>query len=158
MVKQSNTFKHYATLSVIYGAGIATFCVMGASHIVNAYGSRFVDRTSSHTTHSHAHAPDASHDDCAHRGRHITLNIGSDGFTPATISAERCDLLIIMNTDSKPHRPALGAHDRHTAYPGFEDMDIQPRDTRAIILVQSGNYRLHDHYDESVAGSPTIAP
>lgn len=84
------------------------------------------------------------------------VDILNDKLTKSSITAHRCDRLIIKNLDNGVHRPALGPHNHHIDYPGFEETILVKNNSISVILSQTGSYALHDHFNEGDRTTLTI--
>ena len=93
---------------------------------------------------------------CSGQHRTIVVTIRNQAFNPSDIEAWRCDRLIIRNDDDRQHLPALGPHDHHADYPGFEETLLTPGQQTTTVLSQDGRFRLHDHLDDAIEAELVI--
>lgn len=94
---------------------------------------------------------------CPSNGHIIKLAYIGNSLAPAKLTTTRCSVLRITNTDTKPHQTAMGAHDHHTHYPGLDDdTPLVPGSSIDLLLVRSGTYRIHDHFDDDTHTTITI--
>lgn len=131
--KLSNKWLHYGMLSFFYATAAATFLSHGVMHALPALRGE----KPAVTTH------------CEAIGQSIQVSIERDTFVPAAVQANQCDRLEIINRDSRTHQPIFGEHQRHEPYPGFQDRALEPGSRSNSILTQTGQYELHDHYNEN---------
>ena len=94
---------------------------------------------------------------CQIPGRGITINVSDSTISPKTINAKRCDMVRILSTGQNTHVMALGPHEHHYHYPGFEELLINSGESNFILLTQTGVYEIHDHLNETIEGKLIIA-
>jgi hypothetical protein len=85
-----------------------------------------------------------------------TLTIHSNGITPDSLQAQRCDTVTVVNTTNEKVIPALGPHDHHIAYPGYKEHVLSPGQSYTFRLSQVGTFPLHDHDDEALRATITV--
>jgi hypothetical protein len=94
------------------------------------------------------------------QGRHETheVTIRNDKVVPQHTDAKRCDTLTITNLDAQDRIVAFGQHEHHTAYDGITERYLNQKGKFSVTLVQPGNFRFHDHDDDTVQGTFTVTP
>lgn len=137
----THPFLHFGILSFIYGVGLLTLF----SH------------TLFHGAHTHAHeALDnaktvASVLPCPSGPEHsYRLTFTARGIVPDHVTAKRCDSLTVVNNTNDEVIAALGPHEHHIHYPGFEERQLAHGQTYTFRLVQAGSFPLHDHDNEGL--------
>lgn len=94
---------------------------------------------------------------CAGTNSTSHLVVIKDGVvTPETTNATRCDMLTIINNDSKTREIAFGQHDNHIEYGGVSEKPVAPGESLTITLDKLGEYIFHDHYQEEVGGTFSV--
>jgi hypothetical protein len=88
---------------------------------------------------------------CSSPGKTVVVTFQHDRLDPKTVAAQQCDTLAIRNLDDHPHEPALGAHDHHADYPGFDALVVPKSGEVRVQLIRTGTYRLHDHLNDDIA-------
>src|SRR5260221_14778925 len=76
---------------------------------------------------------------------------------PLATNAKLCDKLTIINNDSRLRLMAFGHHDDHQPYDGVTQKVLDDGQSLTITLNQLGTYTFHDHIEDEVAGSFTVA-
>lgn len=82
---------------------------------------------------------------CAEIGSEHQVALDNDVFTPGSIELSRCDRVIVTNQGNLTYDLALGTHDEHIEYAGFERQMLRPGEYFTFNALQSGSYPLHDH-------------
>jgi hypothetical protein len=85
-----------------------------------------------------------------------TVTIKNDQASPSHISAQQCDKLTIINQDDETRLVAFGLHDAHTSYDGITEKPLQKGQSLTVTLVQTGNFRVHDHVHDEVQATFTV--
>jgi plastocyanin len=85
------------------------------------------------------------------------VKIQDDKLQPTHVDGKLCDTLRIENLDDVTREIGFGKHDHHVAYDGIAEKILQKDDTVTVTLVQTGEFRFHDHFHDEVAGSFTVA-
>jgi len=93
---------------------------------------------------------------CSGPHRTYTATIQNDTVTPEHIDAMRCDRLTIINKDNKQREIAFGIHNKHAAYGGVFQRILKKGESYTFDLVQTGDYRFHDHFEDEVGGTFTV--
>jgi hypothetical protein len=101
--------------------------------------------------------PAPSAETCSTTGADVYLTVNDDGFDKPSLSAHRCDRLVLHNAGSQDHWPALGSHPHHIQYPGLPDRVMQAGETRSVVLVEAGDFEYHDHLNEEQEGQLDIS-
>ncbi len=91
------------------------------------------------------------------KASHI-VTISNGKVSPAMTSAHLCDTLTFVNYDNKLRDIAFGPHPNHEAYGGEEEELVRKGYPKTINLNQTGEYRFHDHLEESVSGRFVVLP
>lgn len=86
-----------------------------------------------------------------------TMRIKYNTVSPARVSAQRCDTLIITNLDEQTRLIAFGQQDKHISYNGTSETLLSRNQSITLTLGLSGDYVFHDHHDEKVKGSFSVA-
>lgn len=94
---------------------------------------------------------------CKTVGKIHTLNIEDNRFSPSELSLKRCDRIKVVNKDSVARLIALGEHDHHIAYPGFEEQSLGGGDSFTFTADEAGSYLIHDHIHDNVEGTISIS-
>lgn len=89
----------------------------------------------------------ANRDDgtCKAPGAEHVLELKNDTFSSENITVKRCDTVKVVNLDTQKYLLAFGVHDKHIAYPGYNEQTISPNEFFVIDMIQAGEFRLHDH-------------
>jgi hypothetical protein len=93
---------------------------------------------------------------CSHTGTVHTATIKDEKITPRDIQANTCDVLTIINEDSKSRLMAFGKHDDHISYNGVGERRLAQGQKLSVTLTEKGTYLFHDHFDESVTADFTV--
>lgn len=83
--------------------------------------------------------------------------IQNSAVRPASIQAQRCDTLIIMNLDDRSRLIAFGQHEKHISYNGVSETLLSKNESIYLTLGHSGDYLFHDHNNESIKGTFSVA-
>ena len=126
-----NPIVHYGMLILIFGVGAATLISYTVLHAMNSHHSGTATAM------------------CPAVGKKHVVTLNDRQFDKKVIAANRCDQLIVINKDDKVYRLALGSHDNHMKYPGFEEKALKPAAQLSINLTQEGEYKIHDHLHEA---------
>ncbi|HSW37719.1 MAG TPA: cupredoxin domain-containing protein [Candidatus Saccharimonadales bacterium] len=137
--KAENRWLHYGIWVIIYAVVLAGF---GSHTILHIY------HASSHQSHS---SQSSLASDCT-LGHTIIVNIQRGRFEPAIVQAKRCDKLEIVNQDNQVHEPAFGEHEHHLHYLGFQERVLRPQERNSFLLLERGQFDLHDHINEAIRG------
>jgi hypothetical protein len=89
--------------------------------------------------------------------QNIRVTIKNDEVTPRHISAHVCDKLTILNADAKERVVAFGQHEHHVAYDGVTEKFLEHGQMVTVNLNQTGDFLFHDHDQEEVQGTFTVA-
>jgi uncharacterized membrane protein YukC len=93
---------------------------------------------------------------CTKQGKHYTVAIVQGLAAPANTIAKRCDVLTITNNDNAVRLMAFGLHEKHEPYDGITEKVLSKNQSLTVTLVQTGNFRFHDHLDNSSQGTFTV--
>lgn len=85
-----------------------------------------------------------------HQGAQLQAVIKQDRVMPASLQASLCDRLTITNNDHRTREIAFGQHEHHEAYDGVTEKILNQGQSMTILLNQIGNFRFHDHDDDTV--------
>ncbi len=77
--------------------------------------------------------------------------------TPQHTLAKLCDKLVITNLDPKERLVAFGPHEHHVSYDGVSERILAQGQSLTITLIQPGTFYFHDHTDDIVNGTFTVA-
>lgn len=99
-------------------------------------------------------------------GEHViaakVVEIGADGFSPATLTIKQGETVQFINKDAQPHWPASAVHPTHTAYPEtggcigskFDACAVlKQNETFNFTFNQIGTWKYHDHLNPSLKGT-----
>lgn len=75
---------------------------------------------------------------------------------PYNTVARRCDSLTITNLDGTNRLVAFGIHEKHARYDGIEERLLGQGGSLKVNLVQTGNFRFHDHLHDEVQGTFSV--
>ncbi|HET9173942.1 MAG TPA: hypothetical protein VFN56_01530 [Candidatus Saccharimonadales bacterium] len=73
--------------------------------------------------------------------------------SPSQIVAQRCDELTLTNRTDTEVIVALGPHEHHIQYPGFQESVLDPNQQYSFRLVESGTFPLHDHAHDQLTAT-----
>jgi plastocyanin len=132
-----NPLAHYSTLTAIYGLGVATILYHMIFHSPGSYRTYSADCS-------------------AASGREVTVERTADGYSPEGLNLKLCDRIIFVNRTDQAIQPALGRHPDHTDYPGWKEGQIEPGQSKTLLLTTTGLYDYHDHLDERAKGHLSV--
>ncbi len=139
-----NPFAHYGLLILIYAVGFVTL-----------FGHTIL-----HATTEHEHAANHSHpavsDNCQETGKTHEIAFTDSSVSPVAMTVERCAVIRIKNLSTEKIIPALGSHDHHAEYPGFDEQRLLPGGTYSFRALTTGTYAIHDHNRDSAKAMITI--
>jgi hypothetical protein len=92
----------------------------------------------------------------ANTNHRYKLTVGDTSITPDSLTAQRCDTVTVVNASKQNVIPALGPHEHHIVYPGFEEHVLTPGQSYTFRLSRAGTISLHDHDDESLRATITV--
>jgi len=69
---------------------------------------------------------------------------------PHEIRAHQCDQLAFTNQTGDTVELAVGPHDHHIEYPGFEESATYAGGTESMVLRETGYYEIHDHIKDQL--------
>jgi len=95
-------------------------------------------------------------DGCQPNQKNYEIVIKDEIASPANVIAARCETLTITNLDSADRLMAFGVHDKHLAYNGVTEKMISKGQSFTVVLVQTGDFLVHDHDDEDVGATFTV--
>ena len=95
-------------------------------------------------------------DGCRPNQKNHEIVIKDEIANPSTVTATRCETLTIKNLDNVDRLMAFGVHDRHLAYNGVTEKMIAKGQSFTVVLVQTGNFLVHDHDDEDVGATFSV--
>lgn len=93
--------------------------------------------------------PPSHSSSCGALGRVIDVTLDENGFSKNELSVNICDILVIQNTGGSMHKVAFGNHSAHGSYGIYKETDLNPNDKTVIILSEVGEFKLHDHFNDS---------
>jgi plastocyanin len=94
---------------------------------------------------------------CKTTGKTHTLTIEGNKFNPEELDLKRCERIKVVNKDNVARLIALGEHDHHIAYPGFEEQSMGSGDSFTFTADKAGKYLIHDHVHDEVEGVLSIS-
>lgn len=93
---------------------------------------------------------------CMNKGSLHTATIKDNAFDNPDLIVQRCDRVKIINLDDTARRIALGMHDSHITYPGFQETSLGKDDSYTFTAFRAGHYHIHDHIHDSVEANIEI--
>lgn len=102
--------------------------------------------TSSYLNHQYA----SLHGGCSPNQTNHTIVVKNGRAVPNSLQAARCDTLTITNLDDESRMIAFGHHEMHMAYDGVSEKMLEKDQSFTVTLVQTGDFRLHDHEHDEV--------
>jgi hypothetical protein len=94
---------------------------------------------------------------CAASGTLHVVTIRNNAVIPEHTSAKLCDRLIIKNLDKNSRLIAFGLHEEHVPYDGVSERLLGQNESFTVTLSQTGDFRFHDHLQDEVQGTFTVA-
>lgn len=141
--KPSNN-KFFAYLG---GATLLLMLAIGAVIMASQYAAKQLDKTTTTVEH------------CANViSTNYVITIQDDKATPSHIAARQCDKLTVVNRDDTDREMAFGVHAAHTPYDGISEQSLTKDQSFTVNLLQSGNFRVHDHEHDEVQATFTVTP
>lgn len=125
---------------MIYIVGIMTLAGHTALHAIT-------QPSHEHSTNASTHKKDHCHDAPA---RSHTVTFSQSGVAPNSLTIDRCDEVIVVNSLGRKMITALGPHTHHATYPGFTETSLAPGEVHRFQAALAGTYPLHDHDDDSL--------
>ena len=116
--------------------------VIGSSYLANHLNKKADDANQACKTGQHA-----SH----------TVTIKDGQVSPANTNGKLCDTLTITNLDDSTRLLAFGRHEQHVEYDGVSERALNKNQSLSVTLVETGNYKFHDHLHDEVQGTFTVA-
>jgi hypothetical protein len=107
-------------------------------------------------SHSETRRAEADYPKCTGTHKVHQVVIQGNQVVPRHTVADRCDTLTITNMDDQDRIVAFGQHDHHEAYDGVTERYLSRNGRFSVTLIQPGNFRFHDHEDDSVQGTFTV--
>ncbi|MDB5167671.1 MAG: hypothetical protein JWN26_816 [Candidatus Saccharibacteria bacterium] len=98
------------------------------------------------------------HDGCMPGQPNHKVVIQNDTVSPSNTVGLRCQTLTITNLDDIQREVAFGPHEGHVAYDGIKEELLTKGQSLTVTLVQTGNFRFHDHEHDEVQGTFTVQP
>lgn len=93
---------------------------------------------------------------CAQVGREYQVSLKSDAFSPADISVNRCDRIVISNNGAESYDLMLGTRDSHLGYPGFDGQMLRQGEYFTFDAVKTGSFPMHDHIRDNAKLQITV--
>jgi len=94
---------------------------------------------------------------CTTTGVAHTVTIANGEVSPQHTDAALCDTLTILSKDNRIRLMAFGAHDDHQPYDGVGEKTLEQNQSFTVTLDQAGTFTFHDHLDDRVQGTFTVA-
>jgi hypothetical protein len=101
---------------------------------------------SSYLNHQYA----SLHDGCYPNQTNHTIVVKDDKAIPSATEGKRCDTLTVTNLDDESREMAFGLHEKHTPYDGVTEKVLAKGESFTVTLVQTGNFKVHDHEHDEV--------
>jgi len=103
-----------------------------------------------------AHEYAEEHGDCIPSRPNHRVVIQNDTVSPAHTDGNKCDTLTITNQDDVNRLVAFGPHENHVPYDGIKEQELSKGQSLTVTMVQTGNFRFHDHIHDEVQGTFTV--
>jgi hypothetical protein len=97
-----------------------------------------------------------AHQGCMPGQTNLKVTIQNNVVTPSNMVGKRCETLTITNLDNIGRLMAFGPHEDHIAYDGIKEQMLTQGQNLTVTLVQTGNFRFHDHIHDEVQGTFTV--
>jgi len=120
---------------VVLSAVVVIIIAVGAIH----FTSRYLDNQYAKL-----------HEGCKPNQPNHLVVIQNDNAVPDNIVASRCETLTIKNLDNEDRMIAFGLHEDHVPYDGVSEQLMSLGQSLTVTLVQTGNFRFHDHVHDEV--------
>ncbi len=92
----------------------------------------------------------------AQAAKGYTVTIQENKVSPVHTEARLCGRLTIINRDDRSRLIAFGVHDSHRPYDGVEERVLSKDQQMTVTLNQPGDFKFHDHFDDTVEGTFTV--
>jgi hypothetical protein len=99
----------------------------------------------------------ATHDGCLPTSTHHKVVVQNGVVSPKNTVAHKCETLTIANLDAARRIMAFGQHDHHVTYDGIEEEPLIKNQSLTVTLLQTGDFRFHDHANDEVQGTFSVA-
>lgn len=86
---------------------------------------------------------------CATPGDMLTVTLSDTGFDAKTVHADLCDVLRIDNRSTAAAELAIGPHEHHVHYPGYNEQRTLAGQSATISLGTHGSFQVHDHFNDN---------
>lgn len=96
-------------------------------------------------------------DACSQAGPVHSVVIRGGKVTPEHTQAVLCQRLTITNLDTQARLMAFGIHSDHVPYDGVSERLLHQGQSLTVTLTQPGVFIFHDHLDDAVEGSFSVA-
>jgi hypothetical protein len=98
----------------------------------------------------------ATHDGCLPTSIHHKVMIKDGVVSPKNTVAHKCETLTITNLDTTQRVMAFGQHDHHITYDGVTEKPLIKNQSLTVTLLQTGDFRFHDHANDEVQGTFSV--
>jgi hypothetical protein len=99
----------------------------------------------------------ATHDGCLPTSTHHKVVIKDGAVSPKNTIAHRCETLTVTNLDTAQRIMAFGQHDHHIMYDGITEQPLIKNQSLTVTLLQTGDFKFHDHANDTVQGTFSVA-
>ncbi|MEO5628084.1 MAG: hypothetical protein ABIQ89_04340 [Candidatus Saccharimonadales bacterium] len=87
-----------------------------------------------------------------------TVTIQDNQTNPNHVQAKQCDRLTVINRDDTDRLMAFGVQEAHIVYDEISEKRLNKDESFTVILVQTGDFKVHDHDDDKVKATFTVKP
>lgn len=94
---------------------------------------------------------------CHVPGKSHVMAFQHNRVAPESVQANLCDKLTIINKDKKPRLIAFGVRDEHKSYDGISEKYLAQNQSFQVTLKRAGTFTFHDHLQEELEASFTVA-
>jgi plastocyanin len=77
----------------------------------------------------------------------------NNSVSPRHVSADKCDTLTFINSDTARHQIIFGTTATHTSYAGESEFALRPGKTETITLSETGGFNYYDPQIPGITGS-----
>jgi hypothetical protein len=98
----------------------------------------------------------ATHEGCLPTSTHHKVIIKDGAVSPKNTVAHKCETLTITNLDTAQRIMAFGQHDHHVTYDGITEEHLIKNQSLTVTLLQTGDFKFHDHANDEVQGTFTV--
>ena len=100
----------------------------------------------------------SAHDGCLPVSTHHNVTNQHGVVPPPNTDTKRCETLTITNLDRTRRIMAFGQHDHHITYDGITEEPLIKDQSLTVTLIKTGDFKFHDHANDEVKGTFSVAP